>query len=212
VQVYALTSSQSPRETLDLFLTWETADAELCEILQDEPEWKDVLRIVPIELDGRTFPRTRSCDGLSSSRPYSLPCWVLSRQGTGSQSGVRQGLQRAAERAHGDRRLNRALHMILVTRRRATRRRSITSTGEHALDLDGESLASDASVPTGPGGPSGRDLRRDRCDESVSSGFAEPPEALVPRIRGSPGASEFHLVAGDRFQRVSTLVDGDLPQ
>jgi hypothetical protein len=38
VQVYALTSSQSPRETLDLFLTREAAEAELAEILQDEPD------------------------------------------------------------------------------------------------------------------------------------------------------------------------------
>jgi hypothetical protein len=53
MQVYALTSSQSLHETLDLFLTREAAEAELREILEDEPEWKDVLRIVPIELDGR---------------------------------------------------------------------------------------------------------------------------------------------------------------
>jgi hypothetical protein len=53
MQVFALTSSRSPRETLDLFLTREAAEAELREILQDEPDWKDVLRVVPIELDGR---------------------------------------------------------------------------------------------------------------------------------------------------------------
>jgi hypothetical protein len=53
VRVYALTSSQSLRETLDLFLTCEAAEAELGEILEDEPDWKDVLRVVPIELDGR---------------------------------------------------------------------------------------------------------------------------------------------------------------
>jgi hypothetical protein len=51
VRVYALTGSQSLHETLDLFLTREAADAELREILEDEPEWKDVLRVVPIELD-----------------------------------------------------------------------------------------------------------------------------------------------------------------
>jgi hypothetical protein len=51
--VYALTSSQSPRETLDLFLTQEAAEAELREILEDEPEWVNVLRVVPIELDER---------------------------------------------------------------------------------------------------------------------------------------------------------------
>jgi hypothetical protein len=53
MQVYALTSSQCLYETLDLFLTREAAGAELREILQDEPDWKDVLRVVPIELDGR---------------------------------------------------------------------------------------------------------------------------------------------------------------
>jgi hypothetical protein len=37
VQVYALTSSQCLHETLDLFLTREAAEAELREILEDEP-------------------------------------------------------------------------------------------------------------------------------------------------------------------------------
>jgi hypothetical protein len=36
-----------------LFLTQEAAEAELREILADEPEWVNVLRVVPIELDGR---------------------------------------------------------------------------------------------------------------------------------------------------------------
>jgi hypothetical protein len=53
MQVYALTSSRLPRETLDLFLTRDAAEDELREILQDEPEWTNVLRVVPIELDGR---------------------------------------------------------------------------------------------------------------------------------------------------------------
>jgi hypothetical protein len=53
MRVYALTSSQCLYETLDLFLTREAAEAELREILEDEPDWKDVLRVVPIELDGR---------------------------------------------------------------------------------------------------------------------------------------------------------------
>ena len=55
MQVYALTSSQLLHETLDLFLTRDAAEAELREILLDEPDWKDVLRVVPIELDGRAF-------------------------------------------------------------------------------------------------------------------------------------------------------------
>jgi hypothetical protein len=53
VQVYALTSSQVVGETLDLFLTQEAAEAELQEILEDEPEWVNVPSVVPIELDGR---------------------------------------------------------------------------------------------------------------------------------------------------------------
>jgi hypothetical protein len=40
-------------ETLDLFVTREAAEAELREILEDEPEWGNVLRVVPIGLDGR---------------------------------------------------------------------------------------------------------------------------------------------------------------
>lgn len=53
MEVYTLTSSQSPRETLDLFLSLEAAEDELQEILEDEPQWVNVLRVVPIELDGR---------------------------------------------------------------------------------------------------------------------------------------------------------------
>ena len=55
MQVYALTSTQIASETLDLFLTQEAAEAELREILEDEPEWVNVLRVVPIELDGRSL-------------------------------------------------------------------------------------------------------------------------------------------------------------
>ena len=55
MKVYALTSSRVPNETLDLFLTQEAAQAELREILEDEPEWVSVLRVVPIELDGRNL-------------------------------------------------------------------------------------------------------------------------------------------------------------
>lgn len=53
IQVYALTSSHIPDETLDLFLTGEAAETELQEILEDEPEWVNVVRVVPIELDAR---------------------------------------------------------------------------------------------------------------------------------------------------------------
>ena len=53
MQVYAFTSTQLLHETLDLFLTQEAAETELREILLDEPDWKDVLRVIPIELDER---------------------------------------------------------------------------------------------------------------------------------------------------------------
>ena len=55
MQVFALTSSQIPSETLDLFLTREAAEEELREILEDEPGWVDVLHVMPIELDGRNL-------------------------------------------------------------------------------------------------------------------------------------------------------------
>jgi hypothetical protein len=53
MQVYALTSTQLRRETLDLFLARQAAEAELRDILEDEPGWVDLLRVVPIELNVR---------------------------------------------------------------------------------------------------------------------------------------------------------------
>ena len=53
IQVYALTSSHIPDETLDLFLTGKAPETELQAILEDEPEWVNVVRVVPIELDAR---------------------------------------------------------------------------------------------------------------------------------------------------------------
>ena len=53
MQVFALTSTQLLHETLDLFLTREAAETELREILLDEPDWNELLRVVPIELDER---------------------------------------------------------------------------------------------------------------------------------------------------------------
>ena len=42
MRVYALISSHVSGETLDLFMTQEAAEAELREILEDEPEWDDL--------------------------------------------------------------------------------------------------------------------------------------------------------------------------
>jgi hypothetical protein len=36
-------------------LTQEAAESELREILEDEPSWKEVLRVVPIVPDGRNL-------------------------------------------------------------------------------------------------------------------------------------------------------------
>ena len=41
------------RDWHDLFLTREAAETELREIREDEAEWVNVLRVVPIELDER---------------------------------------------------------------------------------------------------------------------------------------------------------------
>jgi hypothetical protein len=49
MQVYALTSSHVPSETLDLFVTREAAEAELRKILEEEPGWVDMLRVDPIQ-------------------------------------------------------------------------------------------------------------------------------------------------------------------
>jgi hypothetical protein len=40
-----------------VFVSREAAEAELREILEDEPEWVNVLRVVPIELDERDVSR-----------------------------------------------------------------------------------------------------------------------------------------------------------
>jgi hypothetical protein len=60
MHVYALTSSELLHETLDLYLTREAAEADLREILRDQPGRRDVLRVVPIELDGRNVSANQS--------------------------------------------------------------------------------------------------------------------------------------------------------
>jgi hypothetical protein len=44
-------------DQFDLFLTQDAAETELQEILEDEPEWVNVLRVVPVELDERSVSR-----------------------------------------------------------------------------------------------------------------------------------------------------------
>jgi hypothetical protein len=48
----ALAGHDNCRWGLELFITREAAEAELEEILLDEPDWRGVLRVVTIELDG----------------------------------------------------------------------------------------------------------------------------------------------------------------
>jgi hypothetical protein len=50
--------SELEGRALDLFLTRAAAETEL-EILEDEPDWKDGLRVVPIELDVRPCRRIK---------------------------------------------------------------------------------------------------------------------------------------------------------
>ena len=61
MKVYAVTSTQVAGGKPDLFLTKEAADTELREIRGDEPEWVNVLRVVPIELDERDLSTKLSC-------------------------------------------------------------------------------------------------------------------------------------------------------
>jgi hypothetical protein len=81
-----LACSHIPDETLDLFLTQEAAEAELREILEDEPDWKDVLRWCRSNLMGGTCRQTR----WSPSRPPPLPTGACQPQGPGSAKSRRQ--------------------------------------------------------------------------------------------------------------------------
>jgi hypothetical protein len=53
VRAYALVTVLDPDEAVDVFLRREDAGAALAGCLRDEPEWQDVLSVVPIELDGQ---------------------------------------------------------------------------------------------------------------------------------------------------------------
>jgi hypothetical protein len=85
IQVYALTGSQCLYETLDLFLSREAAEAEPREILHDEPDWKDVLRVVPIDLDDRNVSATKK--GSPRSRPPQRQLALRGRQSGRISSG-----------------------------------------------------------------------------------------------------------------------------
>jgi hypothetical protein len=47
-------TSDSP-EAIELCLDRSAADAFVAECLTDEPEWKDILHVVPIELDAQSI-------------------------------------------------------------------------------------------------------------------------------------------------------------
>jgi hypothetical protein len=89
MHVYALISSLSRDETLDLFLTREAAETELEEILEDEPEWNDVLRVEPIQLDAgegeiRTIERESSRTFELEDFGFPAACRALLDGSTGS--------------------------------------------------------------------------------------------------------------------------------
>jgi hypothetical protein len=55
LKAYAIVSASAPGEAVALFLECDDAETFLAECLTDEPDWKDVLRVVPIELDERNM-------------------------------------------------------------------------------------------------------------------------------------------------------------
>lgn len=52
MRLYALVEAGDP-EAIDVYLCEEDAQRALEDCLRDEPDWRDVLRVVPIELDER---------------------------------------------------------------------------------------------------------------------------------------------------------------
>ena len=50
MRLYALVEAGDP-ETIDLFLTEEDAQRALEGCLRDEPEWRGLLQVAPIELE-----------------------------------------------------------------------------------------------------------------------------------------------------------------
>jgi hypothetical protein len=53
MRAYALVTAESPEEAVDVFLRREDAESALAACLRDEPDWVDVVSVVPIELDER---------------------------------------------------------------------------------------------------------------------------------------------------------------
>ena len=53
MKAYALVTAVDPTEAVDVFLRREDAEAALDDCLCDEPEWVDVLSVVPVDLDER---------------------------------------------------------------------------------------------------------------------------------------------------------------
>jgi hypothetical protein len=51
VRLYALVEASDP-EAIDVFISSEDAQRALDDCLLDEPNWRDLLRIEPIELAG----------------------------------------------------------------------------------------------------------------------------------------------------------------
>jgi hypothetical protein len=53
VRAYALVTSDAADEAVDEFLRRADAEAALAAVVRDEPESRDLLSVVEIELDGR---------------------------------------------------------------------------------------------------------------------------------------------------------------
>jgi hypothetical protein len=53
VRAYALVTALDPDEAVDVFIRYEDAETALAECLHVEPDWADVISVVPIELDER---------------------------------------------------------------------------------------------------------------------------------------------------------------
>jgi hypothetical protein len=60
MRAYALVTADSAGEAVDVFLRREDAETALAECLRDEPDWREVLRVAPIELDDATYRPTNS--------------------------------------------------------------------------------------------------------------------------------------------------------
>lgn len=53
VRAYSVVDGRPPREAVEVFLDRSDAETFVTECLRDEPDWVEILSVVPIELDER---------------------------------------------------------------------------------------------------------------------------------------------------------------